>query len=302
VTVKLRYDLKHLWPSEIADQLYCEQKVHLRRTHPGVRLELPVLEQGEESHAALAAQAVPVTREQVEKAIREGQKLALCEWTLEGTYREVPIRGRPDFFSFEGTEGRLILDFKFSGGDRPFRNQEVQAEVYAFLAGSMGFTSDGLCYGIVLFPRREARGVPAEGARGKEERLRALAADGILRAIYERCEEARKRLLVGRLSQTVIEGDGWTAFLYRYDRAQAERDLNGALAFWLGRREPLPEKRYWKKCAACPFNAAGLCEHALARADERFEVRRLEDGGVIVSQKGHKRPENRGPAGSRALS
>src|SRR5215467_14262926 len=74
---KLRYGLTQLWPSEIGDQLYCEYKVHLRRTHPEVRLELPSLEQGEEHHAALASQAVPVTREEIERSIREGKKLAL---------------------------------------------------------------------------------------------------------------------------------------------------------------------------------------------------------------------------------
>src|SRR5205085_7974602 len=102
MSAKLRYDLTHLWPSEIGEQLYCEYKVHLRRTHPEVLLDLPSLEQGEESHAALGSQAVPITREEIERSIKEGKKLALCEWTLEGVFREVPIRGRPDVFSFEG--------------------------------------------------------------------------------------------------------------------------------------------------------------------------------------------------------
>src|SRR2546430_17554035 len=97
----LRYELTHLWPSEIADQLYCEYKVHLRRTHPEVHIESAALDWGEANHAALAAQAAPVTPEEVERSIREGKKLALCEWTLEGTFRDVPIRGRPDFFPFE---------------------------------------------------------------------------------------------------------------------------------------------------------------------------------------------------------
>src|SRR6184192_4173342 len=113
MSAKLRYDLTHLWPSEIGEQLYCEYKVHLRRTHPEVRLDLPSLEQGEESHAALAAQAAPVSREEVERSIREGKRLALCEWNLEATFRDVLTRGRPDFFAFEGRAARLALDFKF---------------------------------------------------------------------------------------------------------------------------------------------------------------------------------------------
>ncbi len=279
---KLRYDLAQLWPSEIGDQLYCEYKVHLRRTHPEVRLELPSLEQGEESHAALASQAVPVTREEIERSIKKGKKLALSEWTLEGVFRDVLIRGRPDFFSFGGGHARLTLDFKFSSADRPFRSQEVQALVYAFLAESMGFEAGELCHGIVLFPRSLKAATPEEGARAKDEKLRALQADGTLVAIYAHCEAAQKSLVQSRLQRTVVEGDGWRAFLYRYDRELAEKDLSWALDFWLGKREPIPEMRYPKKCAACPFNAAGLCEHALQAADPRFVVRRLPEGTIVV--------------------
>jgi hypothetical protein len=38
--VPLRDELAQLWPSEIADQYYCEYKVQLRRTHqPEVAVE-----------------------------------------------------------------------------------------------------------------------------------------------------------------------------------------------------------------------------------------------------------------------
>ena len=85
-----------------------------------------------------------------------------------------------------------------------------------------------------------------------------------------------------RLQRTIVEGDGWKAFLYRYDRAKAEKDLAWALDFWLEAREPIPERRYPRKCAACPFNAAGLCEHALQAADSRFMVRRTPEGIVVI--------------------
>jgi hypothetical protein len=282
MSATLRYDLTHLWPSEIGDQLYCEYKVHLRRTHPEVRLELPSLEQGEDNHAALASQAAPITREEIERSIQEGKKLALCEWTLEGLFRDVLIRGRPDFFAFEGTSACLTLDFKFSSADQPFRSQEVQALVYAFLAESMGFEASELCHGIVLFPRSFRAATLDEGVRAKDEKLRALQADGILVAIYERCEAARRSLVTTRRQRTIVEGDGWKAYLYRYDRTKAEKELAWALDFWLAAREPIPEMRYPRKCAACPFNAASLCEHALQSADPRFQVRWTPEGTIII--------------------
>jgi hypothetical protein len=125
-------------------------------------------------------------------------------------------------------------------------------------------------------------GGPQGAARAKEERLRALARDGTLAALVERCEEARRSMPASRAARSVVEGEGWKAFLDRYDRAAAERDLGWALDFWLGQREPVPERRYEKKCAACPFNAAGLCEYALAPADDRFRVERAADGTVLI--------------------
>lgn len=285
MTAKLRYELKQLWPSEIADQLYCEYKVHLRRTHPEVQLASLALDWGEANHAALAAQAAPVTQAEIDRSIREGKKLALCEWTLEGVFRDVCLRGRPDFFAFEGKNAQLVLDFKFSGGERPYRSQEMQAALYALLADSMEFATTDLCFGIVLFPRHGSRGSLEDALAAKEQRLRALQADGTLAAIYESADQARKAMLAGRSQRWAVEGKGWTLFLYRYDRAAAEKDLNWALDFWLGQREPQPEKRYPRKCAACPFNAAGLCEYALTPADSRFQVQRSPDGKIIVLQR-----------------
>lgn len=282
---KIRYELTQLWPSEIADQLYCEYKVHLRRTHPEVQLDSLSLDWGEANHAALAAQAAPITEAEIEKSIREGKKLALCEWTLEGVFRDVTLRGRPDFFAFEGKNAQLLLDFKFSGGDRPYRSQEMQAALYALLAESMGFATADLCYGIVLFPRHGGRSSLEDAVRAKEQRLRSLQADGTLATLYQAGDKAHRAMLSGRGRRSAVEGAGWTLFLYRYDHSAAEKDLNWALDFWLGQREPLPEKRYPRKCAACPYNAVGLCEHALTSADARFSVQRGPEDKITVFQR-----------------
>jgi hypothetical protein len=92
----LRHGLTCLWPSEIADQSYCEYKVHLKRLHPEVRIELSSLELGEANHTALVSQVEPITPAEIEQSIRTGKKLAICEWVLEGCFHGVRIRGRPD--------------------------------------------------------------------------------------------------------------------------------------------------------------------------------------------------------------
>jgi hypothetical protein len=279
---ELRHGLTYLWPSEVAQQYYCEYKVHLTRLHPEVLIDSPPLESGEASHAALASQAEPVSPAEIEQAIRTGKKLALPEWVLEGSFQGVRIRGRPDFFAFEGKKAVLLLEFKFSSAKQPFRDQEVQAELYALLAKSADFSTEGLCFGVVLFPPAWIGGGFQEAASTKGEMLRLCNNDGTLHTIHERCGQAREALLIGRTKQMTVKGDGWTAFLHRFDTERAAKNLTWALGYWLGQRGPIPVKRYPNKCFACPFNAAGLCEHALRAPDPGFEVERRQDGRIFV--------------------
>jgi hypothetical protein len=280
----LRHGLDCLWPSEIADQWYCEHKVHLQRLHPELRYESRLLESGEARHADLAAQAEPVTPAQVEQAVREGKRLALCEWVLEGRYRGVPIRGRPDFLALEGRKATLLLEFKFSRARSPFRNQEVQADIYGFLAEGAGFSAQELYVGVVLFPPDGRVVGPREAARSKDKVLKRLNKKGTLQEIHDRCLEAGGRLLQGKAGWPQVEGDGWRAFLERYDRTRVEGHLGWALDYWQGKREPLPVTDYPRKCFACPSNAAGLCKHALSAPDPHFVVHRAEDGALVVSR------------------
>ncbi len=284
-TTELRHGLGYLWPSEIADQFYCEYKVHLRRLHPEVQIDLPPLELGEASHAALASQAQLITAAELDEAIQTGKKLAICEWVLEGCFQDVRIRGRPDFFGFEGKKALLLLDFKFSDAAEPFRNQEVQVEVYAFLAPSADFATEELCMGIVMFPPVGARNTLREAAQTKAAMLQFLNQNGALQEVHERCEQERMRLLNDKSRRATVRGKGWRAFLYRYDPNRTSKDLNWALQYWLGQREPIPVKRWPRKCFGCPLNAVGLCDRALQQPDPQFDVCRLADGRIFVSRK-----------------
>jgi len=281
VAAELRHGLEVLWPSELADQYYCEYKVHLKHTHPEVEVESPALEVGTAGHEGLASVAQPISRAEIAEAIRTGKRLALCEWTLEGEVEQVRLRGRPDYLAFEGTNAELVLEFKFARFQRPFRSQEVQAAVYGLLAEKMGFSCEGLCYGIVRLPP-QPRGGPRDFAERKEALLRQLNERGTLFDIHARCAEGRRRLLASGLQRLILEGEGWTAFLYRYDRAKAEADVSWTLKYWRGERGPLPETRMARKCFACPFNAAGLCEYALDRPDPLFRVTRSPEGTLTV--------------------
>lgn len=282
MTEKLRHGLNCLWPSEIADQFYCEYKVHLARLHPEVQIELPSLEIGEASHAALTRQAAPITRGEIERSIREGKKLAICEWMLEGHLDGVRIRGRPDFFAFEGKNALLLLDFKFSAAKKPFRSHEVQAQTYSLLTQSMEFATEQLCFGIVLCPTAGHGSSLQDATQMKTAMRQSFNEDGTLRQISEQCERARKDLLASRTKMTTIEADGLKVFLFRYDPSKAAKDLTWAFGYWRQQREPVPVKRFPNKCFACALNAVGLCQHALREPDPSFAVQRRRDGRIFV--------------------
>jgi hypothetical protein len=130
----IRHGLTVLWPSEIAQQDYCEYKVHLARLHPEVEIHLGALEAGTASHTDLVSDAQPVTDAEIAEAIKGGKQLAICEWMLEGVFHGVTVRGRPDFLALKGKKAHLVLDFKFSRARDPFRDQRAQAQTYALLA------------------------------------------------------------------------------------------------------------------------------------------------------------------------
>jgi hypothetical protein len=201
---------------------------------------------------------------------------------LEGCFDGVRIRGRPDFFVFEGKNALLLLDFKFSAAKKPFRSHEVQAETYSLLAQSMEFATEQLCFGIVLFPAAAHGSSLRNATLTKIAMLQSFNEDGTLRKISEQCEQARKDLLASRAKMTTIEADGWKVFLFRYDPSKAAKDLTWALGYWLQEREPVPVKRFPNKCFACALNAVGLCEHALREPDPSFEVQWRPNGQVIV--------------------
>jgi hypothetical protein len=280
----LRYELECVNPSEIADQLYCEYKVHLSHLHPEVEVGLAAQELGEAGHSGLMSVAEPISQLQIEKAVREGRHLAVCEWTLEGVYKGVKMRGQPDYFEFEGKQGLLLLDFKFTRSQRLFRGQEFQAEVYSVLAGLAGFSTGALLCGVVRFPHQLSGASRNETAQAKADMLRKFQADGTLFKVQDRCAREREEMLRRGFTRRVAEDDGWEVHLARFDRGRAEAALDDALGFWLQEREPIPEGRYRNKCKACAYNAAGLCGYALMAPDPSFQVRREPDGKVLVSR------------------
>ncbi len=94
-------------------------------------------------------------------------------------------------------------------------------------------------------------------------------------------------MLASRRMRTTIESNSWTTFLFRFDEDEAKQNLSWAMEYWLSKREPLPEKRSWRKCFACPLNAVSLCKHALHDPDPSFKVEHRPNARIVVSRHLH---------------
>lgn len=271
-----------MWPSDIGNQYYCEFKVHLECSHPEVETHFGAMEIGEAGHEGLEAIATPITQQQIEEAIHDGQSLAVAEWTLGAIINGVPIRGRPDLVSMAGKDVESILEFKFSSAATPFFNQAVQVATYGLLAERMGLGIKDMVLGIVLLRPAGFVGNLKEFGEQKAILMELMEQEGVLHDIIGKCAEARNEMLARGLTMSDVEGDGWTAYLARHDSRKALGWVEDKLRYWRSEREPLPELKMANKCRACPFNAADLCKHALATASG-FEVTRI-DGRIEVTR------------------
>lgn len=279
---QLRHGRLVVWPSELGNQYYCEQKVHLENTHPELMFEFGAIDVGEAGHEGLQATAVPITKAEIDLAIQEGKHLAIAEWTLGAVVDGVPIRGRPDLMSFTGRRADTILEFKFSAASRPFMNHVVQTATYGVMAERMGFEVGQLILGVVLLEPHGFVGSLRDLGETKAALLDMMAEEGVLDDIVAQCNAGREQIISQKLAFLDVRGNGWTAFLARYDSRKATGWVTSALQYWRGAREARPETSYPNKCRACPYNAADLCAHKLVAA-EGFTVKRLE-GRIEVSR------------------
>ena len=273
----LRHGRALLWPSTIAGQWYCELKTHLEHAHPELLVDAAALDDGTEGHGALAGAGVPATPVEIAAAVAAGEEVQAFEWLLEGAHGGVPIRGKPDLVDAAGGAARLVYEFKFSRSDRVWPSQHVQARVYGRLLELAGLDVRDLVTVIVLFPPLP-RDLADDPLRAREAAVARLADAGTLDDVERLARHGRDEILRHGHEELTLRRQDFRLGLARYDPRLAQANLDWALAYWRGEREPVANAGIPGKCRACPVNAAGLCADALAPASGDFEVRREPEG------------------------
>lgn len=270
----LRHGRSQVGVSTLAAQWYCEQKIELQHRHPEIRPRLAALDRGSEAHEQLSADAVRITREDLERDVAAGKELFLQETRFEADIEGVSVVGVPDLVHLQGRRCDLVLELKFSRRPTLFVDRFIQAQTYGLLLDRNGYELRGTpcVVGVVPSPA-------GDGAR--EDKLDALKRTGLLHAILDRCRDLRRSEPWGWKSRgianplTLREGPA-TLQAFPFDPAAVLGHLRWAFDYWKSLREPTATDMA-AKCKVCPYNAARVCRFARSAPDRAFRLRPYRD-------------------------
>jgi hypothetical protein len=221
----LRFNQLYIRASEIAEQYYCERKVEMGHLHG--RVETETKRQGSEGHESLQAESVEVERSELLDEIFGGEPVIVHELPLLADYRGVVLAGQPDAIIFRGGLPVALFEYKFSNSPVPYPSYHAQARVYGMILEGAGFDTSDLVYVIAVAPR-ESRGD---------------------RRLFRKVIEAVKENEAG---EATLEVEGAHIYIHDYSQPAAERDIDWALDYWRGTRDPAPADNP-AKCRSCEY-------------------------------------------------
>lgn len=265
------YPYPALSVADIADQSYCEKRVHLWVKDPGRRISVPrqiedlsesalaqeaLVSLGEEIHDALAVPAVSLTREDLIEKIASGESLWALETGWSAEFAGFPVAGVPDAVYFDNGRPRIVIDYKNVNSNQLQFSHRVQLHLYGYLLEEAGYDVDGLLLACLLIPRTD----DVEILDGPPVALRDHVRDQATAISLRRPSQRNWRV------DNVDVGSGTHATLraFKYERTKAERELAFATDFWGGTRKPWPTSKA-AKCACCLYNQLRKCSDALVR-------------------------------------
>ncbi|ADN50363.1 hypothetical protein [Vulcanisaeta distributa] len=224
----IRFNRDYVTVSEIAQQLYCEYKLHLSIIEG--RIQTPAMEMGIIIHDEVF-KGRSVNEEEFMNAVRSNE-LVVATLPLMININGINIIGIPDAVVFMKGVAKAVIELKTSNRwlDRLFDNEYVQAQLYAYLINKLGLGADP--YVMVVKVKRDV---------SITERLR--------RSIFS---TAIKYLTSAVELPARIRFRDFTIYINEFDKS-IEAHLRWALDYWLMRREPraIPSVG---KCAVCEFN------------------------------------------------
>lgn len=221
-------DADRVAPSKIGSQFYCEKKVDLEQELGDV--ETPEKQRGTETHEKAAEDAVEIEFDEMWDSIERGEGNVILETMFLGEAADFMVVGMPDAVVFEDVKPQMIFDRKTtSNPGYLFKNQRIQVWLYGFMFDSLDFSTDELQLCILS---HEQTMEPTEA-----KALQRLTLDG-------EWDEGTHEL--GSNPEAILH-------VHDYDPTTYIEDLDWALEYWRGERDPIPTTKP-AKCRACVYN------------------------------------------------
>lgn len=221
---------KTVAPSKIGGQFYCEKKIDLELEFGEV--ETPEKQRGSETHEKAAEDAVEVEIDEIWDAIERGERRTILESPFVGKAADFVVVGVPDAIVFDDGKPQLIFDRKTTSiPDRLFDNQRIQVWVYGYMMQSLGFNTTDLQLAILS----HEQGLDAE----TEKRLQEIV-------LTEPGEFGEGKTRLSKDPNAFV-------FFIKYNPIEHLQELNWALEYWRGDREPEPAENL-AKCRSCPYS------------------------------------------------
>jgi len=201
---KLRFDRSTIAASDVAEQFFCEKKVEMQYLRGEIESEAKLA--GTEAHEKLLEDTVQVKREEMWQKIYGKDPVLALETLFFAQVKDAVITGKPDSILFRDGYPLVIFEYKFSKNQNAYMTHHVQARTYGLLLESAGFNASYLHYAIVVADPK---------------------------ARLDKTLEKRVAAAIGKngLKDAVLEIENAKIYLSRYQRVDAERDLDWAIKF-----------------------------------------------------------------------
>ncbi|MGC9179530.1 MAG: CRISPR-associated protein Cas4 [Vulcanisaeta sp.] len=224
----IRFGRDYVTVSEIAQQLYCEYKLHLSVIEG--RLQTPSMEMGIIIHDEVF-KGRRVNTEEFLNVIKSNE-IVIATLPLMANINGITILGIPDAVVFMSGIAKAIIELKTSNKwlDKLFDNEYVQSQLYAYLINKMGLGKDPLV--MVIKTKRDIN---------ITEKLRRNILSMAVKYLTNAVEFPAK-----------VRFRDFIVYINEFDKS-IEVHLKWALDYWLMRREPKASPSLGK-CAVCEFN------------------------------------------------
>jgi len=233
----LRFGRSYITVSEIAQQFFCEYKLHMAINEG--KVETPSMEVGIVIHdEVFKGKSVDATEF---LNIVRNNPVVIATLPLVVGIGDVVIVGIPDAVLFINGIAKAVIELKTSNKwlDRVFENENVQAQLYAYLINKLGLGRDPLI--VIIKSKRDPGVVPS---------LRKSIYSAVVDYVNSAVELPAK-----------VRFRDFTMYIDGFDRS-IEARLRWALDYWLMRRDvqatPSPGKcSVCEYRGNCPFKALG---------------------------------------------